>query len=134
MMNSRVRPSLLYILLALPACSSDKDTAKAAVAKDTARATATADTSARAVQPPPPQRIEPSPSCNSPAAADQRACLVSYLAISDSGLNRIYKELIAELKRRAGASEGDPEPAQVRTIREGERAWVAFRDKECLQR
>jgi uncharacterized protein YecT (DUF1311 family) len=122
------------LLLAFTACSSDKDaSSKNAVAKDTAKPGAPVDTSARVAQAPPP-KIEPSPSCSSPAPADQRDCLNSYLAISDSGLNRIYKELIAELKRRAGASGGDAEPAQVRTVRAGEREWVAFRDKECLQK
>jgi uncharacterized protein YecT (DUF1311 family) len=124
-------------MLALTACAGDKQaSSKDGVPKDTAATkdarSAAAETVARPAVAAP--HIEPSPSCNSPAAADQRQCLMSYIAISDTGLNRIYKELIAELRRRAGAGEGDPDPEQVRRVREGERAWVAFRDKECLER
>ena len=59
---------------------------------------------------------------------------MSYLARSDVGLDRTYQSLIAEMKRRAGTSAGNPEPDEVRRLREAQRAWLVYRDTECRRR
>lgn len=46
--------------------------------------------------------------CDSPATADQRRCLMAYLARSDVGLDRTYQSLIAEMKQRAGRARAAP--------------------------
>ena len=74
------------------------------------------------------------PGCDSPATADQRRCLMSYLARSDVGLDRTYQSLIAAMKRRAGVNAGEAEPDDVKRLREAQRAWLVYRDTECRRR
>jgi uncharacterized protein YecT (DUF1311 family) len=76
----------------------------------------------------------PSDPCLSPAAADQRRCLMTRLARSDVGLDRTYRALIADLKRDAGTAAGAPEPQSVRELRQAQRAWLVYRDTECRRR
>lgn len=74
------------------------------------------------------------PSCASPALADQRRCLLSYLARSDVTLDRNYQALIAKLKRNAGTRAGEREPESVERLRVAQRAWLVYRDNECRVR
>ena len=130
-------------MFALAACGGSKDGAsKDDLSKDTALTrdlrSAAVDTSATAAPSAPavatPAAAPNPPSCDSPARADQHACLMAHIASSDVGLNRNYQALIAELKRQAGASADGEEPPQVKVVRRAQRAWLEFRDKECLQR
>jgi uncharacterized protein YecT (DUF1311 family) len=73
-------------------------------------------------------------SCASPALADQRRCLLSYLARSDVTLDRNYQALITQLKRRAGTRPGAKEPETVERLRVAQRAWLVYRDQECRKR
>ena len=86
-------------------------------------------------QPALPSEVPPSTnSCDSPAADDQRRCLMSYLARSDVGLDRTYQSLIAALDQQAGVGPGDPPPATVTQLRQAQRAWLVYRDTECRRR
>lgn len=69
--------------------------------------------------------------CGSPAAAAQKACLAAYIEVNDARLNRVYRTLIATLRRRAGARS---EPESVRRLRTAQRAWIGYRDRECRRR
>lgn len=114
--------------------------------REVATLPARAPTAAERDAPPPPQAqpavvsaAPPSTSastsaCDSPAAPDQRRCLMAYLARSDVGLDRTYQALITALDRQAGVVEGDPPPATVTQLRQAQRAWLVYRDTECRRR
>jgi uncharacterized protein YecT (DUF1311 family) len=72
--------------------------------------------------------------CASPAAADQRRCLMAHLARSDVALDRTYQALIADMKREAGTPPGAKEPESVQQLRAAQRAWLIYRDTECRRR
>jgi uncharacterized protein YecT (DUF1311 family) len=72
--------------------------------------------------------------CSSPAAADQRRCLMLHLARSDESLDRTYQALIAAMKREAGTAPGAKEPESVEQLRVAQRAWLVYRDTECRRR
>ena len=72
--------------------------------------------------------------CLSPAATDQRRCLMTHLARSDVVLDRTYQALIADLKREAGTPAGAAEPQSVKELRQAQRAWLVYRDTECRRR
>lgn len=74
------------------------------------------------------------PSCASPAADDQRRCLMGYLARSDAQLDRSYQALITRLKEESGTRAGASDPAVVRRLRATQRNWLTYRDEECRQR
>ena len=74
----------------------------------------------------------PSARCRSAATADQRACLLAYIAINDASLQRVYDSLVAELRRVAGLRRGSPDPPSVTRLRVEQRAWVSLRDRECM--
>jgi uncharacterized protein YecT (DUF1311 family) len=74
------------------------------------------------------------PSCESPALADQRRCLLEHLARSDVRLDRNYQALITALKSEAGTGPRDPEPGSVARLRVAQRAWLVYRDTECRRR
>ena len=76
----------------------------------------------------------PTPACASPAAADQRRCLLAYLARSDVTLDRTYQARIAELRRAANTPAGAPDPESVQRLRTAQRAWLVYRDTECRNR
>jgi uncharacterized protein YecT (DUF1311 family) len=65
--------------------------------------------------------------------ADQRACLLAYIAANDAVLQRVYDSLIVELRRIAGARPGVPDPPSATRLRVEQRAWIAQRDYECTQ-
>jgi len=54
--------------------------------------------------------------------------------VSDVDLNNTYQELIRELKRQHGTAPGRREPDQVLRLREAQRAWLVYRDRECRSR
>ncbi|MBA3578707.1 MAG: DUF1311 domain-containing protein [Gemmatimonadaceae bacterium] len=72
--------------------------------------------------------------CQSPAAADQRSCLLSLLAQYDVGLNAAYRGVIERMRRDAGIAAGAPDPASVRELRAEQRSWLVYRDQECRRR
>ncbi len=61
--------------------------------------------------------------CSSPAAPDQRRCLMQYLARSDASLNRTYQRLVGQLG-----------PAEEERLRTAQRAWLVYRDTECRRK
>jgi len=72
--------------------------------------------------------------CGSPAQADQDACVHSRLAVVDMRLNRIYRALITETRRREGIGPGQKDPQSVERLRASQRAWLVRRDTECRRR
>lgn len=92
----------------------------------------------RPVEAPPqvtrPRPVSSAPGCSSPAADDQRRCLLALLASYDVELNRTYRELIQRMRRDAGAGAGDPDPESVERLRAAQRSWLVYRDRECRRR
>jgi uncharacterized protein YecT (DUF1311 family) len=78
-----------------------------------------------------PKGSVPSPRCLIGATADQRACLLAYVAVGDAPLDRVFGSLVTELRRVAGAQPGDPDPVTVQRVRVEQRAWIAIRNEEC---
>lgn len=76
----------------------------------------------------------PTPACASPAMADQRACLIAYLARSDVTLDRNYQAEIRRRRAEAGTPPGAPDPESVQRLRSAQRAWLVYRDTECRNR
>ena len=65
--------------------------------------------------------------------ADQRACLLAYIALNDATLQGVYDSLIVELRRVAGAPRGTADPPSVTRLRIEQRAWISVRDRECTR-
>jgi len=88
---------------------------------------------------PPAARSEPAPvagpsvRCRVASLADQRACLLAYIAVNDAPLQRVYDSLVIELRRRAGVRRGQPDPDAVTRLRVEQRGWIARRDAECTR-
>jgi serine/threonine protein kinase/uncharacterized protein YecT (DUF1311 family) len=76
----------------------------------------------------------PSERCRLATVADQRACLLAYIALNDAALQRVYDSLIVELRRIAGTPRGAPDPPNVTRLRVEQRAWIGIRDRECTRR
>ncbi|MDB4885787.1 MAG: protein kinase, partial [Gemmatimonadetes bacterium] len=76
----------------------------------------------------------PTPACASPAMADQRRCLLAYLARSDVTLDRNYQAEIRRRRAEAGTPAGAREPESVQRLRSAQRAWLVYRDTECRNR
>jgi uncharacterized protein YecT (DUF1311 family) len=55
--------------------------------------------------------------------ADLAICTAGNAASADAGLNAVYKALAARLS-----------PADLKRLRDAQRAWIPFRDKECAFR
>lgn len=72
--------------------------------------------------------------CNSPSLADQQTCVRATLASTDMRLNRIYRALITEMRRREGVGNGDKDPPSVQRLRVAQRSWLVYRDTECRRR
>ena len=86
----------------------------------------------------PPTPVLPSASgspsqCAVPSMADQRACLLALIAVSDAPLQRVYDSLITETRRRADASPGATDPPAVTRLRTEQRQWVADRERDCTR-
>jgi uncharacterized protein YecT (DUF1311 family) len=62
--------------------------------------------------------------CDSPTAADQRACLNRSIVANDADLNRTYQDLIAQSRKSGG-------PDLEARIRQSQRDWVNQRDAAC---
>ena len=71
------------------------------------------------------------PSCESPAADDQRRCLMEHLATSDVLLDRYAQALLLRLKSEAGTTSSATEPPAVQRLRTAQRAWLKYRDAHC---
>ena len=65
--------------------------------------------------------------------ADQTACLLAYISVNDTLLQRVYDSLIVEQRRVAGAGRGAADPASVTRLRVEQRTWIAERDRECTR-
>ena len=75
----------------------------------------------------------PSARCALPTMADQRACLMAYVAANNALLQRVYDSLIVEMRRNANVRRGDRDPPDVTRLREEQRQWIAVRDRECTR-
>jgi uncharacterized protein YecT (DUF1311 family) len=78
-----------------------------------------------------PKGSVPSARCRSATTADQRACLLAYIAVNDASLQRVYDSLVAEMRRVAGVRRRAADPPSVTRLRVEQRAWVSLRDREC---
>ena len=65
--------------------------------------------------------------------ADQRACLMAYVAVNDAALQPVYDSLIVQMRRNADARRSDRDPPNVTQLREEQRQWIAVRDRECTR-
>jgi len=77
--------------------------------------------------------VGPSARCALPTMADQRACLMAYVAVNDASLQRLYDSLIGEMRQNANVRRGDRDPPDVTRLREEQRQWIAVRDRECTR-
>jgi uncharacterized protein YecT (DUF1311 family) len=91
-------------------------------------------TEARPVTPAPTPRRATGDPCNSPVAADQQSCVRIRLASVDTRMNRIYRALITEMRRKAGVPPGAKDPPSVTSLRSAQRQWLVTRDAECRRR
>ncbi|HMA19944.1 MAG TPA: lysozyme inhibitor LprI family protein, partial [Gemmatimonadaceae bacterium] len=69
--------------------------------------------------------------CNSATAENQSECIRVSLATVDAPLNRIYRALIAEMRRQEKVPPGGKDPPSVQRLRVSQRAWLVYRDNEC---
>ncbi|MGH7720608.1 MAG: lysozyme inhibitor LprI family protein, partial [Gemmatimonadaceae bacterium] len=72
--------------------------------------------------------------CDSPVQSHQRACLFAHISENDIELNRVYRELLAELQSRADSVRPGGEPESVQQLRAAQREWLANRDEDCRAR
>jgi uncharacterized protein YecT (DUF1311 family) len=49
-------------------------------------------------------------------------------------MNRIYRALITEMRRKAGVPPGAKDPSSVASLRAAQRSWLVMRDNECRRR
>lgn len=73
---------------------------------------------------------------NAMSQMEMNACARQAFERADAELNRLYREQIvaARASDRSpdnGRIEGDDRPGEEETLREAQRAWVAFRDAHC---
>ncbi|HSQ28764.1 MAG TPA: lysozyme inhibitor LprI family protein [Gemmatimonadaceae bacterium] len=69
--------------------------------------------------------------CDSPASADQRACLASAIRDNDVALNETYRRVVVALRRQANVSDDAPDPPAVEQLRRTEQSWLDWRDSAC---
>ena len=113
----------------LPPADTTPAVARDATPADSVQMTpATAVREARAL-PPPRTQMDSLRRCNSPASADQRACLGAWVVEGDVELNRVYRQLVGQLYREPG----DNTPS-IRTLAAQQRSWLAYRDADCARR
>nr|WP_245218935.1 lysozyme inhibitor LprI family protein [Rubellimicrobium aerolatum] len=62
-----------------------------------------------------------------PTQAEMNACAAEAWRAADAELNRAYGQALEVARRMDARGDGAPE----RTLREAQRAWVAFRDLAC---
>ena len=73
---------------------------------------------------------------NAMSQMEMNACAMQAFERADAELNRLYREQIAAARASDqspdnGRSERDNRPGEEETLREAQRAWVAFRDAHC---
>lgn len=98
------------------------------------RVTPTAGSSTKPSAPRAAPRRSTGDPCNSPAKANQEACVRRGLAATDMRLNRIYRALLTEMRRQEGVRPGQKDPPSVERLRVAQRAWLVNRDTECRRR
>jgi uncharacterized protein YecT (DUF1311 family) len=69
--------------------------------------------------------------CDSPASADQRACLANAIRDNDVALNEAYRRVVAALRRQANVGDDAPDPPAVEQLRRTEQSWLEWRDSVC---
>ena len=69
--------------------------------------------------------------CDSPASSDQHACLMDAIDKNDVELNRVYRRLIASLRRQAKVEEDADDPPAVTELRSAQFKWLEERDVMC---
>jgi uncharacterized protein YecT (DUF1311 family) len=69
--------------------------------------------------------------CSSPTASDQHTCLMNAIDRNDAELNRVYRQLIAALRRQANVEQGGDDPETVTKLRDAQREWIDSRDAAC---
>jgi uncharacterized protein YecT (DUF1311 family) len=73
---------------------------------------------------------------NAMSQMEMNACATQRFERADAELNQLYRQQIAAARASdrspdSGRSEGDDRPGDEETLREAQRAWVAFRDAHC---
>ena len=77
------------------------------------------------------QPLSTGDACDSPRAADQRACLADAIRQNDLVLNDTYRRVITALRRQANAGDDQPDPPSVDQLRRTEQSWLEWRDATC---
>lgn len=94
----------------------------------------TPPTTASTTPKPPAPRLSGTRACSSPTAENQSECIRVSIATGDARLNRIYRALIAEMKRQEGVPMSGKDPPSVQKLRVAQRQWLVYRDNECRKR
>ena len=79
----------------------------------------------------PAPRLSGTRACTSPTQENQSECIRVSIAAADARLNRIYRALITEMRRKEGVPPGGKDPASVQRLRVAQRQWLVYRDNEC---
>lgn len=79
----------------------------------------------------PAPRLTGTRACSSPTQDNQSECIRVSIAAADARLNRIYRALITEMRRKEGVPPGAKDPASVQKLRVAQRQWLVYRDNEC---
>lgn len=79
----------------------------------------------------PAPRLTGTRACTSPTQENQSECIRVSIAAADARLNRIYRALITEMRRKEGVPAGSKDPASVQRLRVAQRQWLVYRDNEC---
>jgi uncharacterized protein YecT (DUF1311 family) len=79
----------------------------------------------------PAPRLTGTRACTSPTQENQSECIRVSIAAADARLNRIYRALITEMRRKEGVPAGGKDPASVQRLRVAQRQWLVYRDNEC---
>jgi uncharacterized protein YecT (DUF1311 family) len=70
-----------------------------------------------------------------PGNIPERMCTDDARQAVDGVLTRIYAQIVTGLKRPTGSPDGDSRNKEVlKRLVSSERAWIAYRDSECLER
>lgn len=70
--------------------------------------------------------------CDDPQAQmEMNACAALDFERADAELNAAYRAAIAHARAESYRVAGDERPGDEATLREAQRAWVAFRDAQC---
>jgi uncharacterized protein YecT (DUF1311 family) len=114
-----------------PAAKKAPAPAVAAAPPVTAEPKPTAGPSAPKKAAAPAPRLTGTRACSSPTQENQSECMRVSIAAADARLNRIYRALITEMRRKEGVPSGAKDPASVQRLRVAQRQWLVYRDNEC---